>query len=86
MKCLTVKKVLEIHERSLVESGGDPGVRDQRLLESAVAQPRASFDGKDLYPGHRRQGRGPGVLAGDEPSLRGRKQADRLRGHDDVPE
>jgi death on curing protein len=51
MKWLTVKKVLEIHERSLEESGGDPGVRDQRMLESAVAQPRASFDGKDLYPG-----------------------------------
>jgi death-on-curing protein len=50
MKWLTVKKVLEIHDRSLLESGGDPGVRDQGLLESAVAQPRARFGGKDLYP------------------------------------
>ena len=39
-----------IHERSLAEYGGDPGVRDQGLLESAVAQPRARFGGNDLYP------------------------------------
>jgi death-on-curing protein len=51
MKWLTVQKVLELHEHSLVKDGGDPGVRDQGLLESAVAQPRARFGGKDLYPG-----------------------------------
>jgi death on curing protein len=50
MKWLTVEKVLAIHDRSLLESGGDPGVRDQGLLESAVAQPRARFGGKNLYP------------------------------------
>ena len=50
MKWLTVKTVLEVHDRSIKESGGDPGVRDQGLLESAVAQPRAGFGGKDLYP------------------------------------
>jgi death-on-curing protein len=27
------------------------GVRDPGLLKSAVAQPRATFAGKDLYPG-----------------------------------
>jgi death on curing protein len=51
MKYLTLETILKIHERSLEEYGGDPGVRDQGLLESAVAQPRASFGGKDLYPG-----------------------------------
>lgn len=50
MKWLTLKTVLEIHDRSILESGGDPGVRDRGLLESAVAQPRARFTGKDLYP------------------------------------
>ena len=29
--------------------GGSFGLRDLGLLESAVARPRASFDGKDLY-------------------------------------
>jgi death-on-curing protein len=50
MKYLSLKTVLAIHERSLEEYGGDPGVRDQGLLESAVAQPRARFEGQDLYP------------------------------------
>lgn len=30
--------------------GGSMGVRDIGLLESAVARPLVSFDGKDLYP------------------------------------
>lgn len=50
MKYLSVKTVLAVHERSLEEYGGDPGVRDQGLLESAVSQPRARFGGSDLYP------------------------------------
>jgi death-on-curing protein len=50
MKYLSLKTVLAIHERSLEEYGGDPGVRDKGLLESAVAQPRARFGGEDLYP------------------------------------
>lgn len=31
--------------------GGAPGVRDMGLLESALGQPFATFDGIDLYPG-----------------------------------
>ncbi len=50
MKYLTLETVLAIHEHSLEEYGGDPGVRDHGLLDSAVAQPRAGFGGKDLYP------------------------------------
>ncbi len=50
MKYLSLKTVLMIHERSLENYGGDPGVRDRGLLESAVAQPRARFGGGDLYP------------------------------------
>jgi death-on-curing protein len=49
MKYLSLKTVLAIHERSLEEYDGDPGVRDQGLLESAVAQPRARFGGEELY-------------------------------------
>jgi death-on-curing protein len=50
MKYLTVKQVLAIHARSIEQFGGDPTVRDRGMLESAVAQPRASFGGKRLYP------------------------------------
>ncbi len=40
---LTTKQVLEIHHEQIELYGGLPGVRDQNLLESAVAQPLASF-------------------------------------------
>ena len=50
MKYLNVKQVLKIHARSIEKFGGDPTVRDLGMLESAVAQPRASFGGKSLYP------------------------------------
>lgn len=31
------------------ESGGSHGIRDLGLLDSALAQPRATFDGQDLH-------------------------------------
>jgi death-on-curing protein len=49
MKYLTVEQVLTIHARSIVQFGGDAGVRDLGMVESAVAQPRARFGGKYLY-------------------------------------
>jgi death on curing protein len=50
MKYLTTQQVLRIHARSIELFGGDTGVRDLGLVESALAQPRASFDGTELYP------------------------------------
>jgi death on curing protein len=50
MKYLKTKQVLKIHFRVIEKFGGDPTVRDPGMLESAVAQPRASFGGKSLYP------------------------------------
>jgi death-on-curing protein len=50
MKYLNVTHVLRIHARSIEQFGGDPAIRDLAMLESAVAQPRAAFGGKDLYP------------------------------------
>lgn len=35
--------VLAIHNRQLAEHGGAPGVRDEGLLESALARPRNAF-------------------------------------------
>jgi death-on-curing protein len=38
-------------QRSLLQAtGGAAGVRDFGLLESAIAQPKATFGGVDLYP------------------------------------
>jgi len=51
MKYLTAEQVLFIHARLIAETGGEHGVLDLGLLQSAVARPQASFDGQDLYPG-----------------------------------
>jgi death-on-curing protein len=50
MRHLTLGEVVELHRRLLLASGGAPGIRDIRLLESALAQPAAMFDGADLHP------------------------------------
>ena len=50
MKYLTLTGVLRIHERVIEQSGGNPGLNNANLVDSAVAQPRMSFDGQPLYP------------------------------------
>lgn len=47
---LAAQQVLFIHARLIATTGGEHGVRDIGLLESAVARPQATFDGVDLYP------------------------------------
>jgi death-on-curing protein len=46
---LTVEIVREIHAEAIGTFGGSHGIRDQALLESAVAAPQASFGGKSPY-------------------------------------
>jgi death-on-curing protein len=48
---LDVEDVIEIHATQLEVHGGSPGLRDRGLLESAVAQPQASFGGEFAHPG-----------------------------------
>lgn len=50
MRYLTVGEVLELYKRVMEQSGGGVGIRDLGGLESAVAQPRMTFNGKELYP------------------------------------
>jgi death-on-curing protein len=47
---LTTTQILFIHARLIEETGGSHGVRDLGSLEAAVARPRATFDGEELYP------------------------------------
>ena len=42
--------MLELHLLVVAQAGGADGLRDLGGLESAVAQPRATFGGADLYP------------------------------------
>jgi death-on-curing protein len=46
---LTLETVRKIHTESLDRYGGLTGIRSQELLESAVAQPEATFDGVYLH-------------------------------------
>jgi len=50
MRYLSLAEVLSLHERIVAQSGGATGLRDLGGLQSAIAQPRATFDGVDLYP------------------------------------
>lgn len=46
---LTVDDVLETHAEQIAAYGGGSGIRDAGLLESALAQPPAMFDGQNLH-------------------------------------
>ena len=46
---LNLEDVLSLHADQVALYGGDYGVRDMGLLESAVAQPQATFGGEFLH-------------------------------------
>lgn len=50
MKYLGLAEVMWLHDRLIATSGGTPGLRDLGQVEAALSQPRATFDGADLYP------------------------------------
>jgi len=47
---ISKESVLRIHELSIAKYGGSEGIRDEGLLESALARPYQTFDGANLYP------------------------------------
>lgn len=50
MRHLSVAEVLTLHRLIMEQAGTTSLLRDLGALESAVAQPRHSFGGDDLYP------------------------------------
>jgi death-on-curing protein len=46
---LTLHEVLEIHANQIQLYGGSEGIRDQGLLEAALAQPESTFGGEYLH-------------------------------------
>jgi death on curing protein len=50
MRHLRLDEVLELHRRVIAQSGGGSSVRDLKALDSALAQPCMTFDGKGHYP------------------------------------
>ncbi len=50
MRYLTLAEVLFLYRQIIAQSGGMAGLRDKAALESALAQPRMTFGGHELYP------------------------------------
>jgi len=49
MRYLSLGEVIDLHQALLDQTGGATGIRDLGGLESALAQPRATFGGTDLH-------------------------------------
>ena len=50
MRYLTLNELLQLHRHLAEQSGGSAGIHSVGALESALAQPRMTFGGEDLYP------------------------------------
>ena len=50
MITLSKEQVVRLHERMIYDTGGLNGIRDEDLLESALASPFQTFEGNELYP------------------------------------
>ena len=47
---LELEEVIELHDEAVRRYGGQQGLRDMGLLESAVAMPQAGFGGQWFHP------------------------------------
>ncbi|MEH2417880.1 type II toxin-antitoxin system death-on-curing family toxin [Nostoc sp.] len=47
---ISISQVVDIHQDEINSFGGTSGVRDEGLLDSALAQPQATFGGELLHP------------------------------------
>jgi len=50
IRYLSLSEVLALYQQVMEISGGEEGIRDLGALQSALAQPRMSYDGEELYP------------------------------------
>jgi death-on-curing protein len=50
MIILTKNQIIKLHEDLINEHGGDDGIRDDGLLESAINAPLQTFDEQPLFP------------------------------------
>jgi death on curing protein len=49
IRYLPLIEILDLHHRIIETSGGAIAIRDLGMLESAIAQPRVTFGGEELY-------------------------------------
>ncbi|WP_286139128.1 type II toxin-antitoxin system death-on-curing family toxin [Faecalibaculum rodentium] len=46
----SIANILQLHHKAILHDGGEDGIRDQGLLESAYYAPLASFGFVEAYP------------------------------------
>ena len=50
MNCFEKQTIMSMHRLITEQTGGNPALRDEGLLESALAASFATFGGEELYP------------------------------------
>ncbi len=76
MNRLTEEQVLAIHTQLIAETGGEDGVRDLGLLDSALMLPFQTFEGQELYSSiHQKAARLCHSLITNHPFVDGNKRA-----------
>jgi death-on-curing protein len=50
MRYIALNEIPDLYGQIMHHSGGSPGIHDLGALEAALAQPRMTFGGQDLYP------------------------------------
>ncbi len=50
MKTISKHQILLLHEQLVQDTGGTSGLRDEGMLDSALAAPFQSFGGTEMYP------------------------------------
>ncbi len=50
LQIVSIEDVCLIHERIIARAGSTASIRDFSLLHAAVERPKATFEGKSLYP------------------------------------
>ena len=75
MKTLSKNQVLALHSVLIQEFGGSDGIRDDGLLESALAAPFQTFGGEPVYPSLQAKAAQPGFsLVCNHPFVDGNKR------------
>ena len=50
MRYLTLEEVIYLYSEVAQRSGVQPGIKDEKLLESILDKPMVAFEGEELYP------------------------------------
>ena len=75
MRTLSKDQVLALHSDLIREFGGTEGIRDEGLLESALAAPLQTLDGEPVYPSLQAKAARLGFgLASNHPFVDGNKR------------